>query len=645
MFGNAMPVGYARRMITAMRRLAGTWFAKALFVLLILSFAVWGIEDMIRNIGRDTAVARVGGEAIEVQEAQEAATRELQRITRQLQGAFTPDARIRRAVAEQAVESLVIDRVQRQEARRLGIAVPDEAVRAYVFRIPGFAGADGRFSREAFNQFLRQNDLTEGAFLALLRADLQRQQLSGAVRAGAATPAVLGERLLAWQLERRTATLVELPWADAPEPAEPTEAQLARFHENNARAFSTPETREVAVAVLNAQRMMAQVSVSEREVEDYFAANRARWSTPERREIFQAIVPSEDAAAALAAQWREGAEFPAIEAAAAAAGGGATALGVMARDDLPVPALAEAGFALAAGAVSAPVRTPFGWHVLRIGTVQPGSERALDEVREEIRTTIATEKAADEAFDRANRVEDALAGGATVAEVARRFDLGFAELRLDAQGRTPDGADAALPVADAARAAAIRAIFAAERGAAPRFTEGEWGFMALDLREVTPPALIPLAEVRDAVREAFVADAKRRFQEERAAGLLAAVRAGTPLADAAQAVGANPEEIGPFGRQPGGGNPMPREVLAPAFELRGTDATMVQLPRSFAVVQLLSIIPTEPAGAAEALARLRGELAQAMADDLEAQHQAALRARAEIRVNPRLVQQIAGGTQ
>lgn len=632
-------------MITAMRRLAGTWFAKALFVLLILSFAVWGIEDMIRNIGRETAVARVGGESIEAQEAQEAATRELQRITRQLQGSFTPDARIRRAVAEQAVESLVLDRVQRQEARRMGVAVPDEAVRSYIFRIPGFHGADGRFSRDIFNQFLRQNELTEAGFLALLRADLARQQLSGAVRAGAAVPEALAGRLLAWQLERRTATLVELPWADAPEPEEPTEAQLSRFHENNAGRFSTPEYREVAVAVLNAARMMAQVEVSEREIEDFFAANRARWAMPERREVFQAIVPAEEAATALAAQWREGAEFPAIEAAALAAGGAATALGVVTREELPVPALAEAGFALAAGAVSSPVRTTFGWHVLRVGTVQAGSERPLAEVRDEIRTAIATDKAADEAFDRANRVEDALAGGATVAEVARRFELGFAEARLDARGNAPDGAEAALPVAEAARPAALRAIFAAERGAAPRFQEGEWGFMAVEVKEVTPPALIPLAEVREQVREAVIAEARRRFQEERAAALLAAVRGGTALAEAARAIGANPEEIGPFGRQPGGGNPMPREVLAPAFELRGTDATMVQLPRSFAVVQLLSVIPADATAAGEALATLRGQAAQAMAEDLEVQYQAALRSRADVRINPRLVQQIAGSGQ
>ncbi len=631
-------------MISAMRRLAGTWFAKALFILLILSFAIWGIEDMVRNIGRDTSVARVGGEAIEAQEAQEATTRELQRITRALQGNFTPNATIRRAVAEQAVESLVIDRVARQEARRMGITVPDDTVRAYVFRIPGFQGLDGRFSRDSFNQFLRNNDLTESGFLALLRSDLSRQQLSGAVRSGAAAPEALAARILAWQLERRTASLVELEFAAAPEPEAPTEAQLARFHENNAARFSTPEFRDVAIATLNAERMIASIEVSERDIEDAYAANRDQYGAPERREVFQALLPTEEAAREVARLWREeGTEFPAVEAAAREAGGSATPLGSVTRTEMPLPALANAAFALAAGAVSDPVQTPFGWHVLRVGTVQPGETQPLEAVRDRIRATLAAERAADEAFDRATRVEDTLAGGATVAEAARRHELGFAEARIDAEGRAPDGTEVPLPVPAAARAAALRAIFAAERGAAPRFQEGEWGFMAVEVREVIPPALIPLDEVRQQVTEAFLADARRRYQEQRAAALLAALRAGRPMAEAAAEIGATPEVLGPFGREPGGGNPMPRELLAPVFELPVNGATMVERPRSFAVAQLLSIQPAELGEAAEALGTLRRELAQTMAEDLEAQYQAALRARSDVRINPRIVQQIAGG--
>jgi peptidyl-prolyl cis-trans isomerase D len=629
-------------MITAMRRLAGTWFAKLLFVLLILSFAVWGIEDMLRNIGRDTAVARVGDEAIEVEEAQEAARRELQRIQRQLQGRMEMDARIRRAVAEQALEGLVLDRVLRQEQARMRVTVPDDVVRDYIFQIPGFAGLDGRFSREVFNNFLRSNEMTEARFLDLLRTDLGRQQLAGAVRAGAAAPEALASRMLAWALERRTATLVELPFAEAPEPEWPSEAQLVRYHENNARLFSTPEYRDVALATLNAARLMAEVEVSERDIEDAYAANRARYETPEKREVFQALMQDEAAAQAIATAWQQTADFTAIEQAARAAGGLATSLGLSSRADLPLPELAEAAFALAPGAVSAPVRTPFGWHVLRVGTIEAGAQRSLDEVRGELRAEIQAERAADLAFERVNRVEDALAGGASLAEAARRYSLGYIETRLDATGRAPDGTEVALPVAPAVRPAVLRAIFTAERGAAPRLQEGEWGFLALDVREITPPALRPLDTVREQVVAGFLAAARRRWQEERAAALLAATRTGQTLAAAAEAAQIKAEELGPFPREAGGGNPMPRDLLAPVFELAPNATTMIERAQSFAVMQLLSVTPADLSGEAAQIATLRTEAAQAMAEDFEAQYQAALRARANVRINPRLVEQMAG---
>ncbi|HWT10923.1 MAG TPA: SurA N-terminal domain-containing protein, partial [Roseomonas sp.] len=127
-------------MLTAMRRLAGTWFARILFLLLVASFAIWGIEDVVRNFGRETAVVRVGDSAIELPEAQAAARREMARIARQLGSRFEPDENIRRAVGATALERLIGERVLRQEAQRLGIVAPAETVRDSVFSIPGLRG-------------------------------------------------------------------------------------------------------------------------------------------------------------------------------------------------------------------------------------------------------------------------------------------------------------------------------------------------------------------------------------------------------------------------------------------------------------------------------------------------------------------------
>ncbi len=636
-FGKRTLLRYPAPMLTSLRALAGTWFAKVLFVLLILSFAAWGIEDMLRNLGRETAVARVDGQPIEQEEAAEALRRELQRINRATEGRFQPDARIRAALAQQAVEALVTDRVLGREITRMGVTVPDAAVRDYIFAIPGFQGADGRFSRLIFDNFLLSNDLTEARFLTLLRTDLARQQLTNAVRAGAVTPGVLAERLLGWQLESRSVKLVELRFADAPEPEPPTAAQLERFHENNADRFSSPEFREAGLALMNASLLIPQMEVSEREIEDSYAAHRNRYETTERRALEQVLVPSEAAAATIATAWAGGADTAAITTQAEAAGGQFSDLGLLERSSLPLPALAEAGFALAEGAVSAPVQSPFGWHVLRAARVEAGALRPLDEVRAELRLEIAAEKAADAAFERSAAIQDSLASGATLAETAARNGMTFLTIRIDAQGRDAEGRDVALPVAAAARRTLLQEIFQAAQGAAPRLTEGDYGFAAIELRAVTPAALRPLDSIRAQVTEAYLSDARRRFQEQRAATILAATRAGKPLADAAAEADAQIEELGPFGREAGGGNPIPRELLPPIFELRLNEVTMIPAPLSFAVVQLTAIARPALEGQEEALTALRNETATALAGDLEAQYAAALRARSDVRFNLRLM--------
>jgi peptidyl-prolyl cis-trans isomerase D len=630
-------------MLTALRRLAGTWVARILFVLLIVSFAVWGIEDMVRDFGRDRAVVRLaGGETIELEEAQNAVRRETQRLIRQLGPRFEADEAIRRAVAGQAIESLIADRALRAEARRLSVTVPEEALRDFIWSIPGLQGVDGRFSRPLFEGFLRQNDLSEGQFLALVRADLARQQLVNAVRGAAAGPDVLTRALYAWQAERRIADVVLLPLLDAPDPEPPTEAQLRRFHENNPDRFSAPEYREATVAVITAETLADEVQVSEEEIAQHYEAHRGQYETPERRALRQVLVPNEEAARAIAEAWRGAADWAAIEERAREASGQALALPPADREGLPVPALAEAAFGTPEGGVTDPVQSPFGWHVLRVERIEPATTRTLAKVRDELRREVALEKAADQAYARANRIEDALAGGAPLAEAGPRFGMAVATVRTDANGRTPEGEPVALPIRETARDELLRQVFAARQGDAPRLQEIQGGFIAVEVKSVTPPALRPFETVEEQVRRAWLADARRRAQEEKAAALLGAVRGGTPLPQAAREAGlTRGDRLGPFPRQPGPGNPVPPELLAPLFEAKPGEATMVETRDGFAVAQLVEVVPANPDADPLALGQLREQVEQSMAEDLESQYAVALRNRAEVRINPALLEQVA----
>jgi len=628
-------------MLTALRNLAGTWVAKILFGLLVLSFAVWGVEDMVRGMfAPDSSIASVGGEKIPLEEGQAQLRRELQRLQRQLGAQFEAEPRIRRALAEQTVDQLVLDRVLRAEQERLKIAVPDSVLRDFVFGIPAFRGADGRFSKPIFDSFLRQNELTEAGLLALVRNDLARQQVILAVAAGATAPQQLTGPLMAWLQEQRSLALVTLPLAAAPEPEPPEQAALERFHENNPERFSTPEMRAGTVAVMNAALLSREIEVSDADLVAAFESHRSQYDRPEKRKVQQVLVDDEAKAKAIAEAWTGSAETAAIDEQAKAAGGALVDLGAIERSILPLPELAEAVFALGDGAVTAPVKSPFGWHVFKVDGIEPGRASTLDEVKEQLRAQVAAERAADIAFERANRIEDALAGGATLTEVAQRFGLGIAQFRLDAEGHDAEHQDVPLPGGATAREPLLKAIFAAERGAPPRLRESEAGFVALELREITPPALRPFAVVADEVRAAWEEDAKRRAQEQRAARLLSEVQSGTPIMAAAAELGLGVQEIGALSRAQGEAMPIPRELIAPVFELKPKQATMARTADGFAVAQLIDITPAEAADPALA-ARLKAEVTQAIIRDLEVQFTTALRNRADVKLFPRMLDALA----
>ncbi|WP_237217352.1 peptidylprolyl isomerase, partial [Falsiroseomonas oryziterrae] len=339
-------------------------------------------------------------------------------------------------------------------------------------------------------------------------------------------------------------------------------------------------------------------------------------------------------------------DLAAVTQAAQAVGGSPLSLGSVTRDDLPVPALADAAFAAPQGGVTAPVRSPFGWHVLRVVGITPGAAAPFEEVRDRLREEIATERAADLAFERANRVEDAIAGGATLEEAARRYGMAIATLRLDARGNDADGAPAPMPVPVAGRPETVRAIFQAELGRAPRLQELRQAdaFIAVELRAVVPPALRPFETVEEDVRLAFLTDQRRRFQEERAAALMAAMRGGQTLQAAAEAANLPTDRVGPFGRRPEPAAPgttaMPQELLPILFGARVGEPAMAPTRSGFAVAQLLEVVPADPAAEAELLATVRRNAQAQAAEDLEAQYAAALRNRAAPRVNQTLMQQV-----
>ncbi|GAC1345794.1 MAG: SurA N-terminal domain-containing protein [Acetobacteraceae bacterium] len=620
-------------MLALFRAFLSTWAARAFFIVLVGAFALWGVADVIRNLGRDDALAIVGDRKIQLPEFQDAFRRQLAQVSRMLGGRTEPTPAIRKAVAEQVLDRMVIQAAIAEEVSRLGITVPDEALRQTVFEIPAFRGRSGAFERTAFEGVLRANNLTEGRFLELERADIGQRQLIESVQAGVTTPEQLLKQVYAFQRETRVAELVELPFTAAPPPPPPSENDLKRLYENNPAAYSAPALRRIKAVILSPETVARDIAVSDDDVKAYYDQHKAEYVTPEKRSAQILVTQDEAVATRLADAWRAGADWPAMQKAASDAGAADAALDDATRAEFPTTELAGAVFTASADAVTGPVKTPFGYQILRVTKVTPGDARTLEAVADEVRGKVARERATDLVYTRATKLEDALSAGTSLDELPG--DLGVAAVTgtLDAQGNTQQGEPAPIPGSPALRQAIVTAAFAQAKGEPARMTEGpDQSYYALSVEDASAPALKPFAEVEPRLRDDYDRDRRRHAQEQAAARLLTAAKGGGSLDDAATIAGLRTSKTPPISRSaPPDGTA--REIVEPLFGLKQGETTMVETQDGFLVLRLAEVAVPDPAADPAGTAQMRDAITQSLQRDVEVVFATALRERTNARVN------------
>jgi peptidyl-prolyl cis-trans isomerase D len=633
-------------MLALFRRSLNTWPARVLFALLVAAFGMWGVADVVRNIGHDSSIASVAGHQIEAPELQEAYRRDLAQAQRMM-GNTDPTPEIRRMVAVQAVQQLVTQYALEAEAHGMGVTVTDDAVRAAAFDEHAFRGANGQFDRATMDNVLRNSGLTEAAYLGMLRHDLVQRQVLSAVQAGASAPAVMADQVFAYQQEKRVADAVDVPFAAAPPPPAPTDTQLQRWWANNPEKFSSPEYRRISAIVLAPETLASEIQISDDDLKTAYDQHKAEYSKPERRSVQVLLTQDEATAKQLAGQWAAGADWAAIQQAATKVGAAPVALDDATRGEFPAPELGTAVFAAAEGVVAPPVHSALGWHVLKVTRITPATSQSFEEARDALRKRAIAEKAADLIYDRANQIENLLSAGTTLEHLPSGLGVAAVTGTLDAQGNTPAGKPAPIPGPAELRAAIVQAAFQAKKGdpakltQGPNETDGSQTFYALTVDDITAPAPRPFADVADAVRADWTKDQVRHEQEIRAANLLEAVKAGHTLAAAAAKDGLTVRRLPATGRAtPPDGFPTP--LLAPLFGLKQGELTMVETPDGFVVAQLVEIQQPDPKADPVGFGQVRDALSRAIAQDLETTFANAVRDRAKPHVNLDAVASLVG---
>jgi peptidyl-prolyl cis-trans isomerase D len=626
-------------MLSSLRHFSGTWPARIFFLILGASFASWGIADVVRNIGGDHGgVATVDGHDITPAAFQEEFQIGWRRVIERFPDPTRIPPEMRHSVAQQTLDKLVTQQALAEEVKRLGLTVPDASVRQSVFSTKGFQGPDGSFSRPTFLQVLQSNGLTEARYLDLVRQDLAQNQLLGAIQASASPPALLTNLVFTYMNEKRQADTVSLAFNGQTLPADPGDAVLERFYDNNAARYTAPEYRHIKTVVLSPQTIGRTLALTDTDMKAWYAQHLAEFKAPEKRSLQVITASSAAVANALASQWADGASWEAMQAAAKAAGATAVALDDSARSAVPSPELAKAAFGATLNKVIGPIQEPLGYQLVRVTKIEPARNPSFADLDDTIRQRLGAERAADVIDARAQKLQDIFAGGAKIDEVPADLGAAGAAGTLDAQGNTLEGTPAPLPAKGELRQQIIAAAFKANPGDSIQPTEGAehaWFTVAVD--SVTKPALKPFAQVRGQVLADWQHDQIRHAQETEAAKLLTLVKQGQTLTNAAWGSGLTVSRTPPLERnRPQDG--IPAELIQKIFALKLGQATMVETNAGFTVASVAAIITPDPKTDADGLAQAKTGLTNALRDDVFLTYAQALRTAAHPTVNAKALE-------
>ncbi len=623
-------------MLDSLRAAAGTWVAKLLLLLLVMSFAVWGISGQLTGaVG--TNVITAGDTTVSATEYRLAYDRQLGMLSQRFGSRITREQAVALGVDAQILSQLVAGAVLDEQARNMGLGVSKDRVAHLTAEDPAFHGANGSFDRKQFEYVLRQIGMRPEDYLKNREQVAVRQQVVEAVSDGMTVPDTFLKAVALYQGEDRTAEYVVLPESlilvDAP-----SDQELADYFDENKVRYAAPEYRSISYVKLEPSDIADPSVISDEQVAEDYEQNKDDFTTPERRTIEQIVFPSEEAAKIAADRVSGGATFEEMVAAE-----GKTLedvrLGNLEKSRVPDPAIADAAFKLKENEVSGIVKGSFGPAIVRVTEITPEIVKPISEVENEIRNDLALAEASRVLLDVHDRYEDARAGGETMKEAAEGLGLDVVTIgAADQAGRGPDGEMLSnvpqLPVL-------LSGAFETEVGIEnPPINIGSDGFLFYEVESITPGRDRTLDEVREKVVTDWIAAQKTSRLAQRAEEIRKRMADGASLDDVAAELGL--EKQVKRGIRRGAADPDIGEAgVAAVFGVSegGTGATPTSAGDGQIVFKVTEAF--EPAGAsADSLTpENRKSFQSGWSDDLLEQLVAELRTRYDVRVNQSAIQQ------
>jgi len=482
-------------MIDKMRSKAASWVAKILAFFLILSFAVWGIGDVVRGPVIGNVIAEVGNSEITRTDFSNQVRRLMSVMRRQFGENFDIREAKQLGLIEQTVNQLVNSRLLKLEGETLGLTAGEDLIRETIFADQRFQKNNKKFNRIAFQRFLQQESLTESGYVEILKNEITRQQITDTIRLSTSPPKVLLNSIYKFRNEKRIAEVVYIPNENISTIRNPSESNIFDFHKNNTNQFKTPEYRKLTAIFLDPVDLAKELTPAEARIKEEYDYRKEVRTKPERRSLEQVLFQDQDKAETFYNQVKTRNNF--AKAAKGQFGSRYNKLGNLYKRDM-MRNLGDAVFKLGPDGVTRPIKTALGWHVVHIKKIEPAKIPSFSDLKAEIKKDIALEMAVDDIIKLTGKLDDALAGGATLGEAAEKVSAKVLRIsKVDPSGLNEKGKP--IPGLPKSRFF-LEKVFSTPPGETSNIEETKKGeFFVLKVETVFSPKIRPLNSVRNKI--------------------------------------------------------------------------------------------------------------------------------------------------
>ncbi|CAN5856877.1 peptidylprolyl isomerase [soil metagenome] len=621
----------------------------ALVVLAFIALYIPAGNNSANGAGMNDAVATVEGNPVTVAQFRRAYTRQMAAY-RSAYGANMDERLLRQLGIDQRIlQQLIEEEIAIAEAKRLGITATDAEVKQRILAIPSFQENGQFIGYGRYRQMLQMQNppVRESDFEEQVRRSITVEKLQAAVTNWISIADADVDAEFRKRNEKVKLAVVNFPADKFREGTQATDDEVAAWFEQHKDTYRMPEKRKVKYALLDVQAIRERISVTPQDVQRSYDDNAQQYSTPEQVRASHVLLKTEGKTEAdvkklaedIAAKARAGADFAALAKKHSeddtnnAKGGDLDFFGRGAM----VPEFDEAAFAMEPGQVSDPVKTSFGYHIIKLMEKRPASSRPLAEVQAQIEDQIKWQRAQDEAQRTADDIASQLKNPGDLDAVAKARGLMVAESGFFSREE---------PIAGLGMApAAAEQAFAIKEGEVSPVIRTPQGFAFVTVTG-TQEAYVPkLDEVKPRVRDDVLKTKALEAAQQRAAAVAAQVKSGNFDA-AAKSAGLEVKTTDLIAR----GAPIADAGVSPAIDAAafalpaGAVSDPIMTDTGAVIVKVLE--KTEPTAAEVAAGKqpMKDEIMNERRGRFYASYMAKARERMKVQINTQVIAQLTQGS-